>query len=195
MSLNGTLTLSCIAMRSWVALLRGINVGGKHILPMRELVQMLEDLHLKDVRTYIQSGNVLFRSDHATLPDDCADRIAAVIEHKYGFRPHVLVISAAAWTSAVASNPFPRAEYNPKTLHLYFLASAPTEPDFLSLEKVKAPNEAFHLAGDVFYLHAPNGIGRSKLAARVERALGVPATARNWRTVQKLHDLLHQNIG
>jgi uncharacterized protein (DUF1697 family) len=75
-------------------------------------------------------------------------------------------------------------------LHLFFLATVALEPDLASLESLRADSERYALVEDVFYLHAPDGIGRSKLAARVERALGVPATARNWRTVGKLVEMV-----
>jgi len=87
---------------------------------------------------------------------------------------------------AMASNPFPAAESEPKTLHLYFLASAPQNPDLKMLDSLKKADEQFKLIDNVFYLHTPDGIGRSKLAERAEKALGVAATARNWRTVSKI---------
>jgi uncharacterized protein (DUF1697 family) len=87
---------------------------------------------------------------------------------------------------AMASNPYAEAESEPKSLHLYFLASEPQDPDLKTLESIRVDSERFALQGKVFYLHAPDGIGRSRLAARVEKALGVPATARNWRSVSKI---------
>ena len=178
-------------MEIWIALLRGINVGGKHILPMKELVRLLESLKLRDVTTYIQSGNVVFRSA-AKTPARLADKIAAAIEADYGFRPHVLVFGADRLQESIASNPFAEGEAEPKTLHLFFLGARPDAPDLESLTKLKATDERFHLADDVFYLYAPNGIARSKLAAQVEKSLGVPVTARNWRTTQKLMELVER---
>jgi uncharacterized protein (DUF1697 family) len=90
---------------------------------------------------------------------------------------------------AVRSNPFPEAESDPSTLHLYFLAASPENPDLEGLEEIKDDRERFFLGDDVFYLHAPDGVGRSKLAANAERLLGVPATARNWRTVRKVMEM------
>ena len=86
----------------------------------------------------------------------------------------------------VKSNPFPEAESEPNTLHVNFLASVPPNPDLKTLESLKIECERFILKGKVFYLHAPDGIGRSKLAENVERLLGVPLTSRNWRTVCKI---------
>ena len=94
---------------------------------------------------------------------------------------------------AMVSNPFPQAESNPKTLHLYFLADLPEAPDLEALDALKRDTERYTLAGKLFYLYAPEGIGRSKLAARVEKSLGVAATARNWRSVSKIMAMAKEN--
>ena len=175
-------------MSTWILLLRGVNVVGRNRLPMRDLVRDLEALQLDHVKTYIQSGNAVFQSarkDAATL----ARRIAAKIEERHGFRPHGLILGVSDLKTAIESNPFREAQGDPKSLHLFFLDSQPTAPDVAALARLKSPTEKFHLTGRVFYLHAPDGIGKSKLAARVERILGVPATARNWRTVQRLWEM------
>ena len=158
-------------MSTWILLLRGINVGGKNILPMNELVRLLQSLNLENIKTYIQSGNAIFRSSREVSPKLAAS-IATKIDSRHGFKPHVLILSADQLENAIASNPFPEAEAEPKTLHLLFLASAPAAPDIQSLTKAKSPSEQFHLADHVFYLHAPDGIGRSKLAAKAEKLLG-----------------------
>ena len=178
-------------MNTYIALLRGINVGGKRRLPMRELVSLLEGLGLKNIRTYIQSGNVVFQSD-PPLATDLAERIGAAIQESHGFTPRVLLLDLAQFQRAVAANPFPEAEANPKSLHLYFLASTPDAPDLPALAELQRESERFILSDRVFYLHAPDGIGRSKLAERVEKLLGVPATARNWRSVCKILALAQQ---
>ena len=102
----------------------------------------------------------------------------------------MLILSASAFESALRCNPFPEAAADPKTLHLLFLASAPDSPDLDALAAVQSPTERFRLIGQVFYLHAPDGIGRSKLATKVEKALGVATTGRNWRTVDNLRKML-----
>ena len=175
-------------MNTWIALFRGINVGGNHMLPMKDLVAQLADLGCQDVKTYIQSGNAVFQCSVAKA-STLSGRIAAAVEERRGFRPRVLVMKAADLESAVAANPFPEAEAEPKSLHLWFLADRPSRPDLASLKACKAANERYVLKGGVFYLHAPDGIGRSKLAERVERTLGVEATARNWRSVCKILEL------
>jgi uncharacterized protein (DUF1697 family) len=172
-------------MTTWIALLRGINVGGKGRLSMKDLVAVLEGLGGRDVRTYVQSGNAVFRADvrdAATL----GGRITGAIKAAHGFAPATMVLPAAALRRVADRNPFPQADATPTSLHLFFLAETPAVPDLAALESLRAGNEAFRLDGDVFYLHAPAGIGRSKLATAVERRLGVAATARNWRTVRQL---------
>ena len=175
-------------MSTWIALFRGINVGGNHLLPMSELVRDLQSLDLENVKTYIRSGNAVFRSS-SEVSASLEARIASKIQKRHGFSPQVLTLSADRLQNAIESNPFPEAEAEPNTLQLFFFASAPAAPDIKSLTAAKSPSERFHLTDQVFYLHAPDGIGRSKLAANAERLLGVTVTARNLRTVQKLWEM------
>jgi uncharacterized protein (DUF1697 family) len=172
-------------MNTYVALFRGINVGGANILPMRELVTELEGLGLSQIQTYIQSGNVVFQSNIAE-PEELARTMRQAIHNSHGFEPKVIVLDLHEFEQAVEANPFPEAALEPKTLHFYFLARVPDSPDLDALQAVKKDSERYELLGKVLYLHAPDGIGRSKLVPRVEKALGVPATGRNWRTVSKL---------
>jgi uncharacterized protein (DUF1697 family) len=172
-------------MNTFIALLRGINVGGKNILPMKELTTVLEGLGLNNVKTYLQSGNVVFQSEKINLKELSQD-IGTAIEKSHGFKPQVLILSIQELREAIAANPFPEGESEPKTLHLFFLESAPTNPDMDRLQSLKTASEKFRLIDTVFYLYAPDGIGRSKLAANVEKAVGVAATARNWRSANKV---------
>lgn len=103
-----------------------------------------------------------------------------------------MVLSASVLGDAATSNPYPEAEADPKSLHLYFLASAPKKPNVEALNRLKADGESLAILGNILYLHAPDGIGRSKLANRLEKVIGVDATARNWRTVKKLLELAHE---
>lgn len=174
---------------NWLALVRGINVVGRNKVPMKALASALEAAGFQSVRTYIQSGNILFSSlsgDARSL----ASRITRVIERNFGCAPAVLVISKTELAAAVRGNPFAGADRNPKCLHLYFLSGRPKTPDIDSLARLDAGREAFELKGDVFYLWTPDGFADSVLQSRVERCLGVPATARNWRTVTELLKLL-----
>jgi uncharacterized protein (DUF1697 family) len=175
-------------MKIYIALFRGINVGGKNALPMKELVSVLGDLGARNVKTYIQSGNAVFVSPEKDNKRFSA-KISSEIDKRRGFEPHVLLLELEDLERAMRKNPFPEAVTDPKALHAGFLASAPEKPNLKALEGLKSDSERFQLIGKVFYLHAPEGIGRSKLAANVERLLGVPMTDRNWRTVSKIWEL------
>jgi uncharacterized protein (DUF1697 family) len=172
-------------MKTYIALLRGINVGGRNILPMNELRLTLEETGCSDVHTYIQSGNVVFRSAVADAAQ-LSTQLTTSVSRRHGFEPRVLVRTLAELERAAAGNPFPEADNNPKAVHLFFLAKPAKKPDLRSLRAIKTDTERFVLKGRVFYLHTPNGFGTSKLAERAERLLGVDATARNWRTVKTL---------
>lgn len=172
-------------METYIALFRGINVGGNNILPMKELVSILENIGLINVKTYIQSGNVVFHSK-AENTSLFSSKISAEIKKSHGFEPQVLLLDLQEMEQAIKSNPFPEAESEPNTLHVNFLISVPANPDLKTLESIKKENERFNLKGKIFYLHAPDGIGRSKLAANAEKLIGVSMTSRNWRTVCKI---------
>ena len=175
-------------MTTYIALLRGINVGGNHKLPMRELVTVLEGLGLQQIKTYIQSGNVVFqseRTDRATLSTE----ITAAIGQSHGFAPAILLLTIAELQQAMQANPFPEGEAEHKSLHLFFMDALPVNPDLAALTALKAASERFALLDKVFYLHAPDGIGRSKLAEKFGRGWQVNITARNWRTVSTLLEL------
>ena len=178
-------------MKSYIALFRGINVVGRNILPMKALVAVLGDLGCQDAKSYIQSGNAVFRRGQLD-PARFSKQLRAAIAASHGFDPAIQLLSPSEIGKIASSNPFPEAESEPKTLHIYFLDSTPKSPDLDGLEKVRAPNERFTLKGKAFYLHAPDGIGRSKLAANVEKRLGVSATSRNWRTVRKIIEMANE---
>lgn len=173
----------------YIALFRGINVGGRNSLLMKELVAIMEVDGYTNIKTYIQSGNVVFESTR-TRVKSFPSSIGESIKTKYGFKPQIMVLTDAELRSAAALNPFPEAAKEPKSLHLHFLADTPQNPDFQTLNQLKTDNESFKLIGKLFYLHAPDGIGRSKLAANAEKLLGVQATARNWNTIAKLLELI-----
>jgi uncharacterized protein (DUF1697 family) len=173
-------------MQKYIALFRGINVGGKNILPMKELVSILESMGAVDVKTYIQSGNAVFTSSQVLTQSWCQG-FEVAIQKERGFTPKILLLTKKELDRAIANNPFPTEDG--KTLHCFFL-SAQVEQIFLQqIVQIKASSEKTYLKEQVFYLYTPEGFGRSKLAARAEKLLGVPATARNWNTVLKLAQL------
>jgi uncharacterized protein (DUF1697 family) len=176
-------------VKRYIALFRGVNVGGKSVLPMKSLVEIFEGLGCEEVKTYIQSGNAVFQSNN-NRSSDIAKDISSEILKRYGFEPKVLLLEKAGLQETIDNNPFEIEDG--KALHFFFLESQPTHPDLEQLMSVKSKSEEFKLYKNVFYLYAPDGIGRSKLAAKVEQALGVPASARNWNTVRKLMDMVGQ---
>jgi uncharacterized protein (DUF1697 family) len=157
---------------------------------MKTLTAELETLGLTDVTTYIQSGNILFRDSKKTAATLAAE-IGNAINARFGFEPHVAVMSYKDLASSVTGNPFHKlmTDDNGKTLHLFFLDRTPLDLDMNRLEAIRRPSERWQLNGQVFYLLTPEGFGDSKLATQVEKILGVTTTARNWRTVCALLDL------
>lgn len=177
-------------MNTWIALLRGINVGGNNILPMKNLKTMCEELGFKNVQTYIQSGNCVLCADQADART-IADLISGRIEQQFGFRPPILVLKASELGAAIAGNPYP--EGDPKTVQLFFLFEPAPHADLAALEALRSNSERFRLTDTVFYLHAPDGVGRSKLVEKVGKHVPVAMTGRNLRTALKLQEMVQQS--
>ncbi len=175
-------------MSAFVALLRGINVGGHNKLPMADLRELLEGLGCSQVATYIQSGNAVFRhsADEVVLGRD----IPAAVRTSFGLSPTTLVLSGETYRQIAADNPYGSQPVDPKFIHVSFLAEPAVDADLDRLEQLRSSSEQFTLTDRALYFMAPNGIRDSKLAAGAERCLGVPSTSRNWRTVCKLVEML-----
>jgi uncharacterized protein (DUF1697 family) len=172
-----------------VALLRGINVGGKHSLPMKDLAAMFLDAGCREVRTYIQSGNVVFQAA-PPLAQRVPGIIANAVQDRFGFEPPVVTRTLAELRDVTKRNPFLRAGVDPATLHVAFLAGAPGKAKAGALEPERFRPDAFALRGREIYLHCPNGLGRSKLTnAYFDSRLATTSTVRNWRTVLTLLEL------
>ena len=167
-------------MNTWIALLRAI--GGSKTLPSNVFIEALESVGAKDAKTYIATGNAVFRSRSANRVT-LAARIQSAIDERRGFAPEVLLLAPDELGDAIRRNPYRKAEAEPASLHLTFLSETPADPDLETLERLRADGEQFALEGSIFYFHAPEGVGRSKLFSRIEKSLGVWGTARNWRTV------------
>jgi uncharacterized protein (DUF1697 family) len=171
-----------------LALLRGVNVGGSHRLPMRELESAFTLAGGSAVKTYVQSGNVIFESNRPV--DTCVDA-AKAIEAQFGFRPAIIRRTAHAWRTMVEANPFLAASVAVETLHVACLKSAPPAAARELLDPTAfLPDE--HVVADAHvYLRLPNGVARSALTtARLDNALGTVSTIRNWRTAIHLLELL-----
>jgi uncharacterized protein (DUF1697 family) len=172
-------------MHSWVALFRGINVGGNNIVPMHQLLKLLGETGCKNAQSYIQSGNVVFDHDSDNKVF-LTEVIVALLEKHFKFKPKLMLLTTKELQLVAQNNPFPEAKAEGKSLHLFFMESLPIDIELDRFESIKAASESFEIIDKVFYLHAPAGIGRSKLAAKVEKMLDVATTARNWNTVNKL---------
>lgn len=170
-----------------MALLRGVNVGGRNRLAMADLREIIESLGHRQVRTYIQSGNALFTTDEDGPTQDgsaLAVKIRDRIAERRGLDVDVMVRDRDDLEAIVAGVPFPGVD--PRRLQVAFLSDPPTRGAARALESIEAAPEAVRVDGTVAYLHLPNGVGRSVLAPQVERRLMVRATVRNLATVRTL---------
>ena len=178
-------------MTTYAALLRGINVGAARKVPMAELRTLMEGLEYGDVRTYLQSGNAVFSSDHGD-EDSLAAELSGALEKRFGFTVDVLVRDHAYLRAVLDACPFPAAELEARQLHATYF-SEPVGPErFASIDQQALLPEEFRLGDRVLYLYAPDGLGRSKLAESLSRprmTKGVIATTRNWNTVTRLAEL------
>ena len=169
-----------------VSLLRGINVGGRHRVPMQRLRAIYEALGGRDVTTYVQSGNVILRTDDD--PARLSERAETAIGLELGLDIRVLGRTHDDLARIVADDPYPDAE--PIHHHLVFLSGPPRPEGLARMVDAAADGEAFTATDREIHLLLPHGTGRSKLGqALIERRLGVVGTARNWRTVTQLLDL------
>ncbi len=172
-----------------IALLRGINVGGKNKLPMKDLAELFREAGCEDVRTYIQSGNVLFRAE-ATLADAIPSLISASIEERFGYRVPVVMRTAADLRAIVEANPFAESGAEASKLLVLFLADQPDPAHVGALDRNRSPGDEYAVVGREVFLHCPNGFARSKLTnSYFDSALSTTSTGRNWKTVGKLLEL------
>jgi uncharacterized protein (DUF1697 family) len=172
-----------------VALLRGINVGGKNKLPMAELVQLFTAAGCAQVQTYIQSGNVVFAASPATAQRVPA-KVSAAIAARLGLRVPIVLRRADELRAVVARNPLLKAGADQGTLHVAFLEHEPDRRAITALDPKRSPGDAFAVVGREVYLHLPSGVARTKLTnAYFDSKLATTSTLRNWRTVLKLVEL------
>jgi uncharacterized protein (DUF1697 family) len=174
-------------MAAIISLLRAVNVTGYNKVKMDALRELYESLGLRGAQTYIQSGNVVFKTDAKDLVR-LQKRIQDAIEKSYGFRPGVVLRSSAELKDVVRRNPFAkRSGIEPNRLVVSFLTGEPDVESKQKIAQIKVGPEELVLDGRELYIYYTGGIGSSKLTpAVIERALKVPGTARNWNTVTKL---------
>jgi uncharacterized protein (DUF1697 family) len=172
--------------RTYAALLRGINVGGNNKLPMADVRALCDDLGHDSVVTYLQSGNVVFRSSRD--PNALAAELEREIARRSGFAVTVLLRTPGELAAIASVRPFQEDDF--KKVHVLFLSDRPTATALASLDPDRSPGDEFRANGRELYLHYANGSGRTRLTLDYfERRLGVAGTARNWNTVLKLVEL------
>jgi uncharacterized protein (DUF1697 family) len=173
-------------MARQIALLRGINVGGRRKVPMAGLRELMSELGYEDVRTYVQSGNVVFTGPDAA-PEKVARRLEQAIETTFGFDVAVVVRSRDELAAVVRADPLGDEATDPGKYLVSFLSDE-VDPDHLAdIDLEEFAPETFRLDGRELYLWLPDGVHSSRLAkALTDKRLGTTATSRNWRTVEKL---------
>lgn len=173
-----------------VSMLRGVNLGPHKRVKMEELRALYKSLDLKEPQTYVQSGNVLFKTRNRDLVRLAAD-IEKAIERSFGFRSDVVLRSCSDLRNVVAKNPFSeRKGIDPKKLLVTFLANDPGEDARTKIRQVKAEPEELWIDGRELFIYFPNGLARPKLSIPfLEKMLKTSGTGRNWNTVTKLLEL------
>jgi uncharacterized protein (DUF1697 family) len=177
-------------MAAIVSMLRGVNLGSHHKVSMEALRVLYTSLGLRDAQTYVQSGNVVFRTEARDLAR-LAKRIEDAVERSVGFRCDVILRTTAEMQDVIRRNPFAaRSGIEPAKLLVDFLAREPSPEGREKVSQLKTNPEELRLDGREIYIYFPNGMGRSKLAwPALEKMLATPGTGRNWNTVRKLAEM------
>lgn len=178
-------------MQTFISILRGINVSGQKKILMAELKALYESLQFKDVNTYIQSGNVIFKSNEKLSDIEFATKIEKAIYKEYGFEVPVIIRSKDEIHKIISVNPFLKEKnMEEKRLYVTFLSETPAKENIEIAKGLDFSPDRFFIIGKEVYLCVPNGYGETKLSNNFfEKKLKVNATTRNWNTVQKLLQL------
>jgi uncharacterized protein (DUF1697 family) len=170
-----------------ISMLRGVNLGGHNKIKMDALRALYESLKFEDPRTFIQSGNVIFRSKEKNTAA-LAKKIQTAIERTFGFRPEIILRTPDELRNAIAATPFPaHRNLHPSKVLITFLAADPGPEAQSALLTLKAYPEELHLKGRELYIYFPNGAGKSKLPwSKLDKLLQSTGTARNWNSVTKM---------
>jgi len=169
-------------VQKFIVLFRGINVGGNNLLPMKEFVLLLKQNKYESVSSYIQSGNIVLNSAKNPII-----HIQSLVSKNFGFSPIVFTLDEPAFSISVLNNPY--KEFEGKFVHFYFCKNN-INLVHDKLGKYIAESEEYRVIGNIFYLYAPEGIGRSKLVKNIESCLGQIATGRNLNTINKISSML-----
>jgi len=181
-------------MSGFISILRGINVSGQKKILMKDLKLLYENLQLTDVKTYIQSGNVVFNMSEAYNETTLCKKIETAIFEKYAFEVPVIIRTKEEIQEIINSNPFLNEDsINPEKLHVTFLSKKPLTINLNSIEPLNYLPDRFRMAGREIFLHCPVNYGETKLSNKFfESKLKVSATTRNWKTVNRLFEMLTQ---
>ena len=166
-----------------VALLRGVNVGGKNPLPMKALAEEFVAAGCGDVQTFIQSGNVIFSAPPGKNESELAQLLGARLARRFGYVAALILRTTGELRAAIANNPYLAMGAPEETLHVMFLTAAPDAEAVKKLEPDRSPGDEYQVIGREIFLRLPSGMARTKLTnAYFDTKLGVTSTARNWRT-------------
>jgi uncharacterized protein (DUF1697 family) len=176
---------------TYITMLRGINVSGQKKIPMTDLKALYEQLGFKDIITYIQSGNVIFKTDPSSSTKELNKRIEKSIEEKFGFKVPVIIRTLDEMHIVIASNPLVKEpDVDTEKLHVTFLEEKPLADHLSTINNPGVFSDRFFVVDSEVYLYCPNGYGNTKLSNTFfENKLKVKATTRNWKTVNKLFEL------
>ncbi|MEO5642475.1 MAG: DUF1697 domain-containing protein [Bacteroidia bacterium] len=178
-------------MKTYIAILRGINVGAQKKVLMAELKELLKKLKFENVTTYIQSGNVVFKSAEKLSNEEYASKTEKAIQKHFKFEVPVLVRKEDELKKLIAANPFPKnKKIDLSKVHVTFLSAVPAKPLLVEINKLSFLPDEFSIHGKEVYLHTPGGYGETKLSnSFFEKKLKVTATTRNWKTVNTLMEM------
>ena len=182
-------------MTTYISILRGINVSGKNLIKMDVLQKMYKDLCFDSVTTYIQSGNIVFRSVETKL-EKLEKEISNQIEKVFGFDVPVIVLTIDNLQQIIDDNPFPKDQSKDQNfLHITFLSSNPAKYDIKAIQEKRLSGEEIVIIENAVYLYCPNGYSNTKLNNTfLETKLNVRATTRNWKTANKLLQIASETI-
>ncbi|WP_397540090.1 DUF1697 domain-containing protein [Rummeliibacillus pycnus] len=175
-------------MTIYIALLRGINVGGHNIVKMQDLRSTLENLGLDQVKTYIQSGNIIFQSDENM--DRLQNQIEQEINNRFGFFVPVILRTELEWEALINNCPYPQNSLvEGESVHVALLEKEPTKESVNYLLEFKSENEECFIQGKEVYLFLRQSFRNAKIPIHIQK-LGVPITIRNWKTIMKLSEMV-----
>lgn len=178
-------------MNTYISMLRGINVSGHNKIKMEELKKLYETLGFSNVQTYIQSGNVVFKSSDTNI-SKLTGKIEKRIKRVFGFDVPVLIRTKNDFRKLIQNTPFIKKDIS--KLHVTFLSDTPSQLPIDEIKKIKDELEEFFISDKEIYVFCPNGYGRTKLNNNFfEKKVGVSVTTRNWKTVNKLLEMTKEN--